>query len=693
MTGGGWGGGVPPKTKGTSNPDPFEERDSYASKLEKSSLSLTSHARLNFFSGHTYLRPRDWGGGSDMKPWCRGENHELENGLWVGGWGRMGRVFPFTETQGRHFRKYAVLPISIFSIIYPSPTLTLISPFLPRILSPPSPSPSLSLNLSPRLLDYTSIGLTKTCREQDLTDRPRVGTGKDYFHVYLASILDHEPGRKKINYSKVLKAWDTVLGLYMVRLLTDGQDMLLALDGLAKQFQKHLDSEDISGLWREYLPQGLPAAMVWTSGLQTNTSPKGTPVIRQITRSRPPSWSWASVEGPLCSENGETFDQGYDESSHKIEITLRVLQCKVTLANLILPFGQVTGGMFQVNGYIRDVICRPSSNQETELEVGSIRLNIKPYDFGEWSAALKSTTISRPEIVRHNEVTESDPNLRMFWEGFDAVCSEGLMLVKAPNGRYRHLGYFKEIEMEQHNYLFEKSLRMRVMIEWMILHQVSLHHRIYRPSTDFQPKKAIIQSPCLRKCIFQHGRKSSIQHQSRKISRTIKVLHLDSQNVAQHNQLTMAHPKTHDEFDSIYHYATLPKAKFQGPTEFCDRMDLPYCKEDVSRNFGVSQGEDNEMLHERSISPTFRRRHNDPNQEETRPRNHIIVSPWKIREMERVLVEEGIEARALTGSNWVTKRKLTIVVALFNKFWKSWNFTNCVACRKALVKSKNSLRI
>lgn len=175
------------------------------------------------------------------------------------------------------------------------------------------------------------------------------------------------------------------------------------------------------------------------------------------------------------------------------------------------------------------------------------------------------------------------------------------MLVKASNGRYWRLGYFKEIEMERHSYLFEKPLRMTVMIERMILHQVALHHRMCRPSTDFQPKKATIQHPCLRaslrdvsfsnlwhlshcKCIFQHGRQSSIQHQSRKISRTIKVLHLDSQNVVQHNQLMMSHPKTDDEFDSIYHHATLPKAKFQGPTEFCDRMDLPYCKEDVSRN-------------------------------------------------------------------------------------------------------------
>lgn len=119
-----------------------------------------------------------------------------------------------------------------------------------------------------------------------------------------------------------------------------------------------------------------------------------------------------NVERPLCSENGQTFDQGFDESFHTIEITLRVLQCKVTLANLILPFGQVTGGMFQVNGYIRDVICRPSSNQETELEVGSIRLNIKPDDFGEWSAALKSTTISLLEIVRRSEVTGSDRSER-----------------------------------------------------------------------------------------------------------------------------------------------------------------------------------------------------------------------------------------------------------------------------------------
>ena len=322
--------------------------------------------------------------------------------------------------------------------------------------------------LSRRLLDYTSLGLKKSCREKKISDvpDPRKKAAKVTFSMTLATILDHEYGSNHDNRADLLRAWDKILRHYTQRQLTERQDKLPALGGLAIRFQERLQSEYVAGLWREYIPQGL----LWhgvNAFQKTLFRRELTPLRRAVTHEAP-TWSWASVEGPLLSEDGDTFDRGYEESYHKIDITVQISECKVTLKNPILPFGQVTGGLLQVSGYIRDCICKPSYIRQTELNVGSARLAITPDDFEEWSAALKGQTIRLLEIVRHSYEagsTLNETNLLNMWQGSDAFWSVGLILISTPNGRYRRLGHFKEIDKVRHNYLFEKCSRTTVVIE------------------------------------------------------------------------------------------------------------------------------------------------------------------------------------------------------------------------------------
>lgn len=73
-------------------------------------------------------------------------------------------------------------------------------------------------------------------------------------------------------------------------------------------------------------------------------------------------------------------------------------------------------------------------------------------------------------------------------------------------------------------------------------------------------------------------------------------------------------------------------------------MGIPYFKEDVFRTFNVSHTQGHEFPRAESSS---RRLHNGLTREETRGRPRSI-SANKIREMDRILQEEGIEARAMT---------------------------------------------
>ena len=74
--------------------------------------------------------------------------------------------------------------------------------------------------------------------------------------------------------------------MYSERKLTNPTDMLVAILGLAKEFQKLLPDEiHFSGMWWSTFP----LCLRW--------KPHGCPV--QIDLSVTPSWSWASIDGEV----------------------------------------------------------------------------------------------------------------------------------------------------------------------------------------------------------------------------------------------------------------------------------------------------------------------------------------------------------------------------------------------------------
>ena len=101
-------------------------------------------------------------------------------------------------------------------------------------------------------------------------------------------------------------------------------------------------------------------------------------------------------------------------------------------------------------------------------------------------------------------------------------------------------------------------------------------------------------------------------------------------------------------------------------------MGIEYFKKDVFRTFNVSHRQGYEFLHNDSSS---RRLHNNPDQEETRGRRRLI-SPEKLREMERILLEEGIETRAMN------KVGLECTGQTVKNAMECMNYRKCIACKK-----------
>ncbi len=89
-----------------------------------------------------------------------------------------------------------------------------------------------------------------------------------------------------------LRIWDSIVHSYTARNLTKSNDKLIALSGLAKQMSLSLQLEHeenyIAGLWEE----NLVFQLLWsTSGASTRSE-----------EYRSPSWSWASIDGPILSD-------------------------------------------------------------------------------------------------------------------------------------------------------------------------------------------------------------------------------------------------------------------------------------------------------------------------------------------------------------------------------------------------------
>ena len=110
-------------------------------------------------------------------------------------------------------------------------------------------------------------------------------------------------------------------------------------------------------------------------------------------------------------------------------------------------------------------------------------------------------------------------------------------------------------------------------------------------------------------------------------------------------------------------------------------MNIPYFQEDVFRTFNVSHRRGWEFLRDNSPSSSSRGRHNDSNQEETRGRKGLIT-PRKIREMERLLEEEGIETRALTWEQLGYEVGLDCTGRTVQRAMGTMNYHKCVSCRK-----------
>jgi hypothetical protein len=171
---------------------------------------------------------------------------------------------------------------------------------------------TLQESLLPRRLLTFSVTVSFECRTaqlcecgSDLFPDPFCGSQEDFKkidRIEYASILEGSASNQE-----VYKYWyKKLVTPYSTRELTKLNDRLPALSGLASKFSLRLNDSYVAGLWERDL----------ITGLTWNTQAPGRNLL-----DRAPSWSWASVEGPIDS---------YRWKHKSMEMPLEILDVQVT---------------------------------------------------------------------------------------------------------------------------------------------------------------------------------------------------------------------------------------------------------------------------------------------------------------------------------------------------------------------------
>ncbi|KAK3369591.1 heterokaryon incompatibility protein-domain-containing protein [Lasiosphaeria ovina] len=154
-----------------------------------------------------------------------------------------------------------------------------------------------------------------------------------------------------------LDTWAATVTAFTKRNLTHDSDRLPALSGIARELHlRGTDDEYLAGLWRRDL---FERGILWE--VDVFSAPKGA-TWRRPAKYRAPSWSWASIEGPIqMALRRGPKDRGWEglEKKH----APRLLEAKMVTPGQN-PYGEVTGGYLKIATYMWSVVLGPFQNKD-----------------------------------------------------------------------------------------------------------------------------------------------------------------------------------------------------------------------------------------------------------------------------------------------------------------------------------------
>ncbi|KAF2231294.1 HET-domain-containing protein [Viridothelium virens] len=202
--------------------------------------------------------------------------------------------------------------------------------------------------LSPRTLHFTAHCLYFDClsgtsSELDSVDNPRPSEDPD---LSLKKVLIDQ---RTCHSSTAYAFWWNIIYEFTRKDLTKEADRLPAISGIASRIHMNVADYYVAGLWQNELVEGLQ----WVVATEYERVPERLPRRPNIFVA--PSWSWASVIGPISSAKMPLSKWKTDWDAETWSSALEIVDVKVELVNADNIYGQVTSGLLRVRGRIKKV--------------------------------------------------------------------------------------------------------------------------------------------------------------------------------------------------------------------------------------------------------------------------------------------------------------------------------------------------
>ncbi|KAH9480011.1 hypothetical protein JR316_0006608 [Psilocybe cubensis] len=299
--------------------------------------------------------------------------------------------------------------------------------------------------LSPRSMIYASHTLQYCCQTETVNIGDAVCpsvSGKRLpravFNTYTGGV-DSIPSQREMDEAR--RAWNYILEDYSQRNMTAPSDKLVALSGVAAQFQRVWPrSEYLAGIWRHTLVEDL----LW---LKNYAKRHPRPV-----QYRAPSWSWAAVDGHV--NTGTEDDSRLDTDRYSIS-ECKVVYCSVMLASEMVIFGGVVGGVLQ----LRAALVRVTWNPTAEM----------PDLFVFREGERVCVACSYPDSAEESESVEEVWAVPVRWNLKESYAV-GLIVIAAEGGDFRRVGYFHSTEDSKDLgwFVFEQLVQVRIVYLFML---------------------------------------------------------------------------------------------------------------------------------------------------------------------------------------------------------------------------------
>jgi hypothetical protein len=229
----------------------------------------------------------------------------------------------------------------------------------------------------------------------------------------------------------MVKIWISLVQKFSKRALSEPNDKLRALSGIATEFHNMSRDDFYAGIWKSKMTEQL----LWHQ--VGDDPPRGLPPSY-----RAPSWSWAAVEGNISFSVSASISISNNSGASK-PTPVTIDSCSTTVANPIERFGEVVAGELVLSASARRMSL-DEVQQRFEIYVEGT-----PNYFSDYIVLDGGATSSLFSLFRtgtsYNMSQDISRRLKAFW--FLELTREegpaGLVLDPTEDEKYRRIAYFR----------------------------------------------------------------------------------------------------------------------------------------------------------------------------------------------------------------------------------------------------------